>query len=42
MAQIGCFVPAESCRLAPVDRIFTRIGARDDILHNRSTFMLVS
>lgn len=31
MAQLGSFVPAESCRLTPVDRIFTRIGASDRI-----------
>ena len=31
MAQIGCFVPAERCVIAPVDRIFTRLGARDSI-----------
>ena len=29
MAQMGCYVPAEKCILTPVDRIFTRIGARD-------------
>jgi DNA mismatch repair protein MSH6 len=31
LAQLGCHVPAESCRLTPVDRIFTRLGADDDI-----------
>jgi DNA mismatch repair protein MSH6 len=36
----GCFVPAESCRLSPVDRIFTRIGATDKILAGESTFYL--
>lgn len=40
MAQIGCFVPAESCTLSPVDRIFTRIGANDNIMNNQSTFMV--
>jgi DNA mismatch repair protein MSH6 len=40
MAQIGCFVPAEACTLTPADRIFTRIGANDDILDGRSTFMV--
>ena len=38
MAQIGCFVPARKCRLSPVDRIFTRIGASDRILQGQSTF----
>lgn len=32
MAQMGFFVPAESCRLTPVDRVFTRLGASDRIL----------
>ena len=40
LAQMGCYVPAESCRLTPVDRIFTRIGASDKILHGESTFFL--
>ena len=38
LAQIGCFVPAESCELTPIDRIFTRIGASDRILEDKSTF----
>lgn len=38
MAQIGCFVPAKSCRMTPVDRIFTRIGASDRIMSGQSTF----
>ena len=38
LAQIGCFVPAESFSLTPVDRIFTRIGASDRILEGKSTF----
>lgn len=40
MAQTGCFVPADSCLLSPVDRIFTRIGARDDLTRGNSTFMV--
>ncbi|KAJ1953581.1 DNA mismatch repair protein msh6 [Dispira parvispora] len=40
LAQLGCYVPARHCRLSPVDRIFTRIGAHDDILRGQSTFMV--
>ncbi|KAG0289330.1 DNA mismatch repair protein msh6 [Linnemannia gamsii] len=40
MAQLGCYVPAEKCRLTPFDRIFTRIGANDNILAGQSTFMV--
>ncbi|MBI3913580.1 MAG: DNA mismatch repair protein MutS [Chloroflexi bacterium] len=40
MAQIGSFVPAESARLGLVDRIFTRIGAQDEIAAGQSTFMV--
>jgi len=40
MAQIGSFVPAESARLGLVDRIFTRIGAQDEIHAGQSTFMV--
>ena len=40
MAQIGCFVPARSMRLGVVDRIFTRIGASDNVARGRSTFMV--
>ncbi len=40
MAQIGSFVPAESARIGLVDRIFTRIGAQDEIYAGRSTFMV--
>lgn len=40
IAQVGCFVPAASCRLSPVDRIFTRIGANDNIMAGQSTFMI--
>ncbi|MFI2855739.1 DNA mismatch repair protein MutS [Paenibacillus sp. JSM ZJ436] len=40
MAQIGCFVPAERAVLPLVDRIFTRIGAADDLIGGQSTFMV--
>lgn len=40
MAQIGCKVPADSCVLTPVDRIFTRVGASDKILAGQSTFFV--
>ncbi|XP_041469199.1 DNA mismatch repair protein Msh6-like [Lytechinus variegatus] len=40
MAQLGCYVPAEGCRLTPVDRVFTRLGARDNILSGESTFFV--
>ncbi|XP_012252115.2 DNA mismatch repair protein Msh6 isoform X2 [Athalia rosae] len=40
MAQIGCHIPASSCRLTLVDRIFTRLGANDDILGGQSTFLV--
>ena len=40
LAHIGSFVPAESSRIGPVDRIFTRIGASDDLAGGRSTFMV--
>jgi DNA mismatch repair protein MutS len=40
LAQIGSFVPAESARIGIVDRIFTRIGARDDLAAGQSTFMV--
>ncbi len=40
LAHIGCFVPARRAMLGPVDRIFTRIGASDDLAGGRSTFML--
>ena len=40
MAQVGCFVPAARATLAPVDRIFTRLGANDNIMAGQSTFMV--
>ncbi len=40
MAQIGSFVPAEAARIGLVDRIFTRIGAQDDLATGQSTFMV--
>jgi DNA mismatch repair protein MutS len=40
MAHIGCYVPAESAEIGSLDRIFTRIGASDDLASGRSTFMV--
>ena len=40
LAHIGSYVPADSLRIGPVDRIFTRIGASDDLAGGRSTFMV--
>jgi DNA mismatch repair protein MutS len=40
LARMGSYVPASSARIGPVDRIFTRIGASDDLAGGRSTFML--
>ncbi|MBR4262907.1 MAG: DNA mismatch repair protein MutS [Bacilli bacterium] len=40
MAQIGCFVPAKECTIPIFDKIFTRIGASDDLVSGDSTFMI--
>lgn len=40
MAQAGCFVPARAAKIGIVDKIFTRIGARDEITKGQSTFMV--
>ncbi|MEO5336828.1 MAG: DNA mismatch repair protein MutS [Magnetospirillum sp. WYHS-4] len=40
MAQMGAFVPAESARIGVVDRLFSRVGAADDLARGRSTFMV--
>ena len=40
LAHVGSFVPAKSARLGPIDQIFTRIGAADDLAGGRSTFMV--
>jgi DNA mismatch repair protein MutS len=40
MAQIGSFVPAERCRIGVVDKLFSRIGASDNLAAGRSTFMV--
>ena len=40
LAQMGCFVPAQRMRLGLVDRIYTRIGASDNVAQGRSTFMV--
>ena len=40
LASIGSYVPAGSCRLGPIDAIYTRIGAADDLANAQSTFML--
>ncbi|MDO5708436.1 MAG: DNA mismatch repair protein MutS [Andreesenia angusta] len=40
MAQIGSFVPADECKISLVDKIFTRIGATDDLSEGQSTFMV--
>lgn len=40
LAQLGCYVPAESLRFSPVDRVFTRLGASDRIMAGESTFFV--
>lgn len=40
LAQMGCFVPASKARIGLVDRVFTRVGASDDLSRGRSTFMV--
>ncbi len=40
LAQVGCWVPARSCRVGLVDRIFSRVGASDDLARGNSTFMV--
>jgi DNA mismatch repair protein MutS len=40
MAHIGCWVPARRCRLGWVDRVFSRVGASDDLARGNSTFMV--
>ena len=40
LAQMGSFVPAQSAHIGVIDRVFSRVGASDDIAHGRSTFMV--
>ena len=40
MAQMGCYVPAEVCRLTPIDRVFTNFGASDRIMSGESTLFV--
>lgn len=40
LSYIGSFIPADSAKIGPIDRIFTRIGAADDLASGRSTFMV--
>ncbi|MGC6404592.1 MAG: DNA mismatch repair protein MutS [Candidatus Comchoanobacterales bacterium] len=40
MAHMGCYLPAKAAQFGPIDQIFTRIGAQDDIASGRSTFMV--
>jgi len=40
MGQIGCYVPGTGARFSVVDRIFTRLGASDRLIHGKSTFFI--
>ena len=40
LAQVGSYVPADSATMGVVDKLFSRIGARDDLYRDRSTFMV--
>lgn len=40
MAHIGCFVPAKSAQIPLIDRVFTRVGASDNLVYDQSTFMV--
>lgn len=40
LAQIGSFVPADHAVIGIVDKLFSRVGAKDDLFHDRSTFMV--
>lgn len=40
LAQVGSFVPADSAKIGIIDKLFTRIGAKDDLFKDRSTFMV--
>ena len=40
MAHLGCFVPAKSAQIPIIDRVFTRVGASDNLIYDRSTFMV--
>ncbi|XP_057339297.1 probable DNA mismatch repair protein Msh6 [Microplitis mediator] len=40
MAHIGCHIPAQSCKFSLIDRVFTRLGANDDMITGRSTFLV--
>ena len=40
LAQAGCFVPADRAEIGLVDKVFSRVGAKDDLFRDRSTFMV--
>ena len=40
LAQVGSFVPADHAVIGIVDKLFSRVGAKDDLFHDRSTFMV--